>query len=177
MKRDFASLTAQEALHVAIFIEERNAEIYHPFAELFAGFRDDESLEIAGTFWDMAAEERRHGTDLQQRYFDRYGTRPCAITDDDVRDFIEVPQLNSGDIFAISRASGGRSPRELALEIAITAEQNAVRYYSRLAELTEEEELRELYREFSSFEREHTDFLEKKIAEARRAAGGGPSRA
>ena len=28
MKRDFASLTPQEALHVAIFIEERNAEIY-----------------------------------------------------------------------------------------------------------------------------------------------------
>ena len=137
MKRDFASLTAQEALHVAIFIEERNAEIYHQFAEMFAGFRDDDSLEIASTFWDMAAEERRHGTELQQRYFDRYGTRPCAIT----------------------------------------AEQNAVRYYSRLVELTEEAELRELYREFSNFERDHTDFLEKKISEARRTAGEGPGRA
>ena len=177
MKRDFASLTAQEALHVAIFIEERNAEIYHQFAEMFAGFRDDDSLEIAGTFWDMAAEERRHGTELQQRYFDRYGTRPCAITDDDIRDFIEVPQLNSGEIFAISRSVGGRSPRELALEIAVAAEQNAVRYYSRLAELTEESELRELYREFSNFERDHTDFLEKKISEARRTAGEGPGRA
>jgi len=175
MKRDFASLTAQEALHVAIFIEERNAEIYHQFAEMFAGFRDDESLEIASTFWDMAAEERRHGTQLQQRYFDRYGTRPCAMTDDDVRDFIEVPQLGNGDIFAISRVSGGRSPRELALEIAVTAEQSAVRYYSRLAELTEEAELRDLYREFLNFENDHTDFLEKKIAEARRSTGGGPS--
>jgi rubrerythrin len=177
MKRDFASLTAQEALHVAIFIEERNAEIYHQFAELFAGFGDDESLEIAGTFWDMAAEERRHGTLLQQRYFDRYGTRPCALTDEDIRDFIEVPQLASGDIFAISRAAGGRSPRELALEIAVSAEQNAVRYYTRLAELTEDAELRELYREFLNFENDHTDFLDRKIAEARRAAGGGPSRA
>src|SRR4029077_21136763 len=89
MKRDFASLTTQEALHVAIFIEERNAEIYHQFAEMFAGFRDAESLEIASTFWDMAAEERNHGTELQKRYFDRYGTRPCAITEDDIRDFIE----------------------------------------------------------------------------------------
>lgn len=177
MKRDFASLTAQEALHVAIFIEERNAEIYHQFAELFAGFRDEESLEIASTFWDMASEERRHGTLLQQRYFERYGTRPCAITDDDVRDLIEVPQLGSGDIFAISRSSGGRSPRELALEIAVAAEQNAVRYYSRLAELTEDAELRQLYREFLNFENDHTDFLEKKIAAARRATGGGPSRA
>ena len=172
MKRDFASLNTQEALHVAIFIEERNAEIYHQFAELFAGFQDDDSLEIAGTFWDMATEERRHGTQLQQRYFDRYGTRPCAITEEDVRDLIEVPQLASGDIFAISRVQGGRSPRQLALEVAIAAEQNAVRYYSRLAELTEDTDLRELYREFLDFENDHTDFLEKKIAEARRAAGG-----
>ena len=28
MKREFTSLTPQEALHVAIFIEERNAELY-----------------------------------------------------------------------------------------------------------------------------------------------------
>ena len=80
LKRYFASLTPQEALHVAAFIEERNAEIYHQFAELFAEFHDPESLEIASTFWDMAAEERNHGTELQKRYFDRYGTRPCAIT-------------------------------------------------------------------------------------------------
>src|SRR5262249_20481974 len=86
MKREFASLSAQEALHVAIFIEERNAEIYHQFAEMFAEFRDPESLEIASTFWDMATEERRHGTQLQKRYFDRYGTRPCAVTEDDIRE-------------------------------------------------------------------------------------------
>ena len=43
MKREFASLSAQEALHVAIFIEERNAEIYREFAEMFAEFRDPES--------------------------------------------------------------------------------------------------------------------------------------
>jgi rubrerythrin len=171
MKREFASLSAQEALHVAIFIEERNAEIYHQFAEMFAGFRDSESLEIASTFWDMAAEERNHGTELQRRYFDRYGTRPCAITEDDIRDFIEVPRLDNGDIFAISRAKGGRSPRQLALEIAIAAEQNALRYYTRLSELTEETELRQLYREFVDFESDHTDFLQKKVAEARRASG------
>ena len=172
MKREFASLTAQEALHVAIFIEERNAEIYHQFAEMFAGFRDAESLEIASTFWEMAAEERNHGTELQKRYFDRYGTRPCAITEDDIRDFIEVPRLESGDIFAISRAKGGRSPRELALEIAIAAEQNALRYYTRLAELTEDAELRQMYREFVDFESDHTDFLQKKVAATRRTSGG-----
>ena len=172
MKRDFATLNAQEALHVAIFIEERNAEIYHQFAEMFAEFRDPESLEIAATFWDMANEERKHGTQLQKRYFDRYGTRPCAVTEEDIRDFIEVPRLENGEIFTISRLKVGRSPRQMALEIAVAAEQNAVRFYSRLHQITEEPEMRALYKEFAEFETNHSDWLEKKVSEARRTSGG-----
>jgi rubrerythrin len=172
MKRDFMSLTAQEALHVAIFIEERNAEIYHQFAEMFAEFRDPESLEIAATFWDMANEERKHGTLLQKRYFDRYGTRPCAVTEEDIGDFIEVPRLESGEIFTFSKLKVGRSPRQMALEIAMAAEQNAVRYYTRLSEVTEDAELRDLYREFTDFEAGHSDWLEKRLSEVRRTSGG-----
>ena len=172
MKRDFATLNAQEALHVAIFIEERNAEIYHQFAEMFAEFRDPESLEIAAAFWDMANDERRHGTSLQRRYFDRYGTRPCSVTEEDIRDFIEVPRLENGDIFTISRLKVGRSPRQMALEIANSAEQNAVRFYTRLVEVTEDPELRALYKEFVDFETNHSDWLDKKVSEARRASGG-----
>ena len=172
MKRDFASLTPQEALHVAIFIEERNAEIYHQFAELFAEFRDPESLEIASTFWDMSNEERQHGTMLQKRYLDRYRTPPCAVTEDDIRDFIEVPRLENGDIFTISKLKVGRSPREMALEIAIAAEQGAVRYYTRLSDMTEDPELKSFYREFVDFESNHTDWLQKKMASVRRTSGG-----
>jgi rubrerythrin len=172
MKRDFVSLSAQEALHVAIFIEERNAGIYHQFAEMFAEFHEPESLEIASTFWDMANEERQHGTLLQKRYFDRYGTRPCAVTEEDIRDFIEVPRLENGEIFTISKIRVGRSPRQMALEIALAAEQGAVRYYARLAEITEDAELRELYQELTEFETSHGDWLDRKVAEARRTSGG-----
>jgi len=172
MKRDFASLSTQEALHVAIFIEERNAEIYHQFAEMFAEFRDPESLEIAAAFWDMATEERKHGTTLQKRYFERWGTRPCAVTEEDISDFIEVPRLESGEIFTISKLKVGRSPREMALEIAMEAEQNALRYYHRLSETTDDEELKALYKEFVDFEAGHTDWIEKKLSQARRTSGG-----
>jgi rubrerythrin len=172
MKRDFASLTAQEGLHVAIFIEERNAEIYHQFAEMFAEFGDPESSEIASTFWDMANEERQHGTLLQKRYFDRYGTRPCAVTEDDIADFIEVPRLENGDILTISRLKVGRPPRQLALEIGMAAEQTAIRYYARLAEVTPDSDLRCLYQEFVEFEDSHADWLEKKLIEVRRTSGG-----
>lgn len=172
MKRDFASLTTQEALHVAIFIEERNAEIYHQFAEMFAEFQDPESLEIAATFWDMSNEERQHGTLLQKRYFDRYGTRPCSVTEEDIHDFIEVPRLENGEILTVSRLKVGRSPRERALEVAAAAEQNAVRYYTRLSQLTEDPELQALYCEFVAFETGHSDWLRNKVADARRTSGG-----
>ena len=68
MRRTFASLNPQEALHVAIFIEERSADIYHRFARMFTEFRDPDSLEIASVFLDMAVEERRHSTVLQEKY-------------------------------------------------------------------------------------------------------------
>ncbi len=172
MKREFISLSPQEALHVAIFIEERNAEIYTQFADLFTGFKDTSSLEIAQVFRDMADEERHHGTILQEHYFRRFGLQSCAVTEDEISDMIEVPRLEDGNIFAIARSDTLRAPRQKALEVGLAAEKTALRYYARLAELTDDEELRSLYLELGTFEAEHTSFLEKKIAECRRTVRG-----
>lgn len=171
MKRDFADLTPQEALHVAIFIEERNASLYAQFAELFAEFKDPDSLEVAQAFWEMAEEERRHGTYLQDRYFERYGTRACVVTEEDVRDMIELPQLETSNILAVARSNTSLSPRRNALKVALEAEQTAQRFYSRLAETTPDRHLRAIYAELAEFETDHTSFLQKKISEAERAVG------
>ena len=172
MKREFSSLTAQEALHVAIFIEERNAEIYTQFAELFAEFRDSESLQIAQAFWDMAEEERHHGTMLQERYFERYGTQHCVVTEEDIRDLIEVPRLENGEIFAIIRSKTTQSPHFKALEIALTAEESAQKFYARLIPRTEDQALQKIYKELAEFEDGHSRFLREKIEVVRRATGG-----
>ncbi len=168
MKREFSSLTPQEALHVAIFIEERNAELYEQFAELFADFKDPESLEIAQVFWDMSNEERSHGTRLQERYFERYGTQACVVTEEDIREDIEVPRLEQSDIFAVARTRGAVSPRRAALQVACEAEQTAMRYYAQLLEHTRDKALRQIYSELANFEADHTEFLERKLAETRR---------
>jgi rubrerythrin len=60
----------------------------------------------------------------------------------------------------------------MALEVAVSTEQGALRYYTRLAEMTEDAELKALYREFVDFESGHTDALQKKMASARRTSGG-----
>ncbi|HVZ15746.1 MAG TPA: ferritin family protein [Terriglobales bacterium] len=170
MKREFSSLTAQEALHVAIFIEERNAEIYTQFAELFAEFRDAESLQIAQVFWDMAEEERHHGTILQERYFERYGTQHCIVTEEDIRDLIEVPKLEGGELFAIIRSKTAHSPRYKALEIALAAEEAAQKFYAQMMPRTDDEALRHAYRELADFEDNHSRFLRGKIEIARRSS-------
>jgi rubrerythrin len=171
MKREFASLSAQEALHVAIFIEERNAEIYTQFAELFVEFRDPESLQIAQVFHDMAEEERHHGTMLQERYFERYGTQHCVITEEDIRDLIEVPKLTNGELFAIVRSNTTHSPKYKALEIALAAEEGAQRFYSRLIPQTKDGALKQVYGELADFEDGHSRWLRSKIQSARRDAG------
>src|SRR5271165_1920397 len=169
MTRAFASLNPQEALHVAIFIEERNAEIYHRFAEMFNEFHDTESLEIASVFWDMAVEEKRHSGILQERYQESYGNASCSLTEEDLQDMIEVPRLEDGDVFAAAHGSQN-SARERALRVAMAAEQGAQNFYARLAEQTKDGPLHRLYNELSIMEDGHVGYLQNMLVTS--AAGG-----
>lgn len=161
MKRSFSSLTAQEVLHVAVFIEERNAEVYHRFAEMFAEFRDVDSLEIASVFWDMAAEERNHSTILQERYTELYGNRACAMTEEDVMELIEIPRLEESDVF--SGSTSEITPRARALQVALQSEQQAQLFYHEQAQKTSEPAMRRLYQALGGFESDHVNFIERKL--------------
>jgi rubrerythrin len=159
MTRAFSSLSPQEALSIAIFIEERNAAVYHRFAEMFTEFRDAASLEIGAVFWDMAIEEKRHSAILRVKYQERYGDVSCPLTEEDLRDMIEVPNLEDGDFFAPGEASQV-SPREKALQVALAAEKNAHSFYARLLEQTTDGALRRLYTELSMMEDGHVNYLQ-----------------
>ena len=75
------------------------------------------------------------------------------------------------EISHLTKLKVGRSPRERAFEIALAAEESAVRFYRRLAESTQDEELRVLYEEFVIFEENHSGWLEQKVAQVRRTSG------
>ncbi len=163
MKRSFAVLDAQEALHAAIFIEERNAEVYHRFAEMFVEFGDAESLEIASVFWEMAIEEHRHSALLRSRYAEQYGAAICQLTEEELLEFIEVPRLEDGDLPAAG-GEGVPGARERALQVALQAELSAQRYYAKLSESTAEVSLRRLYQQLAAMEDGHVAYLENKLA-------------
>ena len=162
MPRKFASLSAKEALGVAIAIEERNAEIYHRFAEMFTEFGDDESLEIASVFWEMAIEERGHHALLERKYWEHYGTSPPCQTEQDLVELIEVPRLGQSDVFA---GENGVSARERALQVALHAETNAQQFYSKLVEQTPDSPLRQTYYDLAQMEDGHIAFLESKLVD------------
>jgi rubrerythrin len=163
MQRAFSTLNPQEALHVAIFIEERNAGIYHRFAEMFTEFRDSESLEIASVFWDMAVEEKRHSGILQGKYQERFGNASCAMTEEDLQEMIEVPRLEDADLFAADPTTQNGA-REKALQVALAAETGAHDFYTKLVEHTEDGPLRRFYTELSIMEDGHVVYLQRMLA-------------
>lgn len=163
MTRSFASLNPQEALHAAIFVEERNAGIYQRFAEMFAEFRDPESLEVASVFWDMSVEEKRHSSLLQSRYVEHYGNASCTLTEEDLQELIEVPKLESSDFFEPVELAKPAA-RERALNVALDAEKSAQEFYGQLVERTEEGELRRLYIELATMEDGHVTYLQGMLA-------------
>ena len=163
MTRAFSSLSPQEALHVAIFVEERNAGIYQRYAEMFTEFGDSESAEIAAVFWDMSVEEKRHSSLLQMNYQQRFGNARCALTEEDLREMIEVPRLKAGDVLAPSEGTAS-TPRERAIKVALDAEKAAHQFYSDLIAATSDGPLRRLYIELSTMEDGHVTYLQGMLA-------------
>lgn len=168
MKREYSSLSPQEALHLAISVEERNGGLYRQFADLFRSFGDRDSVEMAEVFLGLADEEGHHEFLLQQRYMARYGDDCCNLTEEDIRPLIELPRLADGSIFAIARAGAATIPETHALEVALAAELSARRFYAQMLQYTEDPELRGLYHELGEFEDAHVAMLSRRMAALRR---------
>ncbi len=160
MNRSHSSLEPAEALTVAILMEERNAELYQRFADMFVEFGDEQSLEISAVFWEMAIEERGHHALLKQKYTEQYGDLTCAINEGDLIGLAEVPSLNEGELLA---RRDGISPRNLALQVALRAEISAQSYYATLVKRTPEGPLRKIYQDLAEMEGGHATYLSTKL--------------
>ena len=160
----FVSLGPQQVLEVAISIEERNAGVYQRFAEMFTEFGDQDSLEIAGVFSEMALEEVGHGALLEQNYLERYGVPTVPLTEDELVELIEVPKLDAGDLF--ETGNNRATARQRALAVALHAEVSAQGFYANLVELTPDGPLRQIYRELAEMEDGHVASLQDRIAQA-----------
>ena len=166
MQRSFDSLSPQEVLQVAISIEERNAELYHNFAEMFTELGDKESLEISSVFWEMAVEERNHAWQLRQRYAELYGEQVCAVNEQELAEIIELPRLDNNVLDSPNEGSG----RARALAIALQAEISAQGFYARLAASTPAGPLHDVFSYLAQMEDGHVAYLQSKLVQHQKAA-------
>ena len=169
MKRDFCSLSAAEALRIAILIEERNAQIYQELAELFLQFCPD-FPSLATSFFELETAERLHARKLSVRFRQRYGNLTPPIAEEEIRDFIEVPKFDVANVLTAVEKGRPGSARHIALEIANAAERSALYFYNRLAANTPDPELKSLYEEFVAMEQEHVNSLDIEISAERTSA-------
>jgi erythrin-vacuolar iron transport family protein len=160
--RSFVSLSPPEALQAAVSIEQRNAEVYHRFAEMFTEFGDAESLEIASVFWEMAVEEQGHRALLEEKYVRSYGPLSGTMTEDELIELVEVPTLKDCEIFSRDSAP---SARDRALQVAIRAEVSAQDFYEKLVEQTPEGPLRQIFSDLARMEDGHVSYLESKLVD------------
>jgi rubrerythrin len=59
------------------------------------------------------------------------------------------------------------------MQVALDAEETAMRYYTQLVERTPDRNLRSMYAELANFEADHTEFLRRRLNEVKRATTGG----
>ena len=94
---------------------------------------------------------------------ERYGNASCALTEDDLQELIEVPRLESGNLFDEYTDPAKPNARERAFQVALAAENNARHFYAELAGVTADFQLRNLYKELAEYEKDHVEFLERRI--------------
>ncbi len=148
----------------AIQIEARNAGVYDSLAQLFQGYDDS----VTAIFHEMAAEERRHGAELEERYRERFGLPPSSA--EAPKEAIEAPDLDDPEALIFDSMT-----IEQALELGLRAEEAAREFYRREVSRTADPGLQKTYRELAEFEETHVRLLQDKLAEKRRVAGA-PSR-
>lgn len=147
----------QAALLRAIHIEARNGGVYDSLERLFQGYDDS----VAALFREMAAEERQHGNELEQRYRERFGPVPSLA--EEPKEVIEAPDLDDPEALVFDSMTG-----EQALLVGLRAEETAREFYRQEVTRTSDPELQKVYRELGEFEETHVRLLKEKLAEKRR---------
>jgi rubrerythrin len=148
---DFATLSLQDLLDLAILIEEEARDRYEEFAHQMDVHR---TPEAASFFRFMAGNEARHGIELAARRTQLYGDAPSRMSRAMLWD-VEAPEYDEARAFM--------TPRQ-AMETALRAEQKAHAYFVDALRSVRDPTLRALLEEFRDDEVRHQELVRQEIA-------------
>jgi rubrerythrin len=148
---DFSQLSAQDALDLAILIEEEAEERYQEFAHQMDVHH---TPDVAGFFRFMAGNEARHREQLAVRRAGRFGDAPRRVTRSMLWD-VEAPEYDEARAFM--------SPRR-AMEAALRCEQKAHAFFVGALGEIRDAAVRSIFEELRDEEVHHQDLVGGELA-------------
>lgn len=152
-KLDLTQLDLQDALDLAILIEQEAMERYE---ELTAVMREHRTEEAASFFHFMAKLEARHGADLLTERVKLFGKAARRVDRSLLWD-VEAPGYETVHDFMTLRE---------ALKVAMDAEVKAWEYFDQALKLPLTPPVKKLFEELRAEEIVHQDMVNKELAKA-----------
>jgi rubrerythrin len=148
---DFTTLSARDALDLAILIEDEAAERYEELAHQLETHR---TPEAAAFFRSMVRNETTHRARLLERRTQLYGDAPRAVSWAMLWN-VEAPEYDEARAFMTVRQ---------AMETALRSEEKAHAYFVAALRHVREPEVRALLEELRDDEVQHQDMIRREMA-------------
>jgi rubrerythrin len=148
---EFAKLSLQDALDLAILIEDEAQDRYEEFAAQMDQHRTPEAAKF---FRYMVENEAKHGRELSARRVQRFGDAPSAVSRTMIYD-IEAPDYDAARAFM--------SPRK-AMEAALASEVKAHEFFVAALPSVQDAEVRALFEELRDEEVMHQTLVKAELA-------------
>jgi rubrerythrin len=150
-KLDFATLDLQDALDLAILIEEEARERYQQFQKLVGGRYKGDAADV---FKLMAESEGKHHAELLARRTQLFKDARSRV-DRGMFDDVEAPDRGKPRVFM--------GPRQ-AFEVALEAEEKAYDFFDAALPHLKDPRVRALFEELKGEEAQHKKYIQKLLA-------------
>lgn len=146
----FESLTARDALDLAVLAEQEAHERYLALARQVGGRYAGDASDM---FRLMASHEARHGAQLAERRLRLFGKEPRAVTRDMLYQ-VEAPDHGAARVYMSARQ---------ALEVAALSERKAREFFEEALRHVQDAEVRGLLAELRDEEVQHEAFVRARL--------------
>jgi rubrerythrin len=148
-KLDFSNLTLQDALDLAILVEEEAKERYLEFSEQIG---TSKSGDAGAFFIQMAENEAKHGQELSQQRNKLFGSEKSTVTKKMVDEYrgVEAPEYEQVRSFMSQRH---------ALEVALESEVKAYNFFDKALSQITNQDIRKLFEELKNEEIHHQNLI------------------
>ena len=143
---DFAALTLQDALDLAILVEEEAQERYLEFVDQM---EKHHTADAAKFFAAMAGNEQRHGDELRARRHSLFGNAPGRMKRSMLWD-VEAPDYDQPRAFMSARQ---------AMKVALASETKAHEFFVRAIPHLADPEVKRLFQELRDEEVLHQSLV------------------